>query len=316
MAVDIPNYRIIEKLGVGANSRIFRARCMRTGQDYAVKIVKIVKPEDAGFVELLKSEHAIGSAVNHPAVRKVFELRLMRQRLRVRGAILFMEYVNGIPMSDKEFRSDLDEVLRLFGEAAKGLRAMHLAGFVHADLKPNNILVTAEGALKLIDLGQSARSFEAKSRVQGTINYMAPEQVKRQTLDARTDVFGLGATMHMVLTGKPIATGMNQTVSMHSQGLIGKRVSELRQTVLHHLPTCVSRMIDDCCEQEPQDRIADMSAVLERIDMARTILARPGAGETPSSRDNAGRINEAVNPRDRQEPVPGKSASKKDGQEP
>lgn len=315
MAVDIPNYRIIEKLGVGANSRIFRARCMRTGQDYAVKIVKIVKPEDAGFVELLKSEHAIGSAVNHPAVRKVFELRLMRQRLRVRGAILFMEYVNGIPMSDKEFRSDLDEVLRLFGEAAKGLRAMHLAGFVHADLKPNNILVTAEGALKLIDLGQSARSFEAKSRVQGTINYMAPEQVKRQTLDARTDVFGLGATMHMVLTGKPIATGMNQTVSMHSQGLIGKRVSELHQTVLHRLPTCVSRMIDDCCAQEPQDRIADMSAVLERIDMARTILARPGAGETPSSRDNAGPVNESVNPSDQQQPVPGKSASKKDGQE-
>lgn len=316
MSVDIPNYRIIEKLGVGANSRIFRARCMRTGQDYAVKIVKIVKPEDAGFVELLKSEHAIGSVVNHPAVRKVFELRLMRQRLRVRGAILFMEYVNGIPMSDKEFRSDLDEVLRLFGEAAKGLRAMHLAGFVHADLKPNNILVTAEGALKLIDLGQSARSFEAKSRVQGTINYMAPEQVKRQKLDARTDVFGLGATMHMVLTGKPIATGMNQTVTMHSQGLIGKRVSELRQRALHHLPTCVSRIVDDCCEQDPQDRISDMSAVLERIDMARTILARLGAGETPSGRDNAVQINEAAKQGDEQGLVPWKAASKGDDKKP
>ncbi len=70
MAVDIPNYRIIEKLGVGANSRIFRARCMRTGQDYAVKIVKIVKPEDAGFVELLKSEHAIGSVGSDDLSRK------------------------------------------------------------------------------------------------------------------------------------------------------------------------------------------------------------------------------------------------------
>jgi len=280
MAVDIPNYRIIEKLGVGAQSRVFRARCMRTGQDYTVKIVKIVKPEDASFIDLLKTEYAIGSTIDHPVIRKVYELRLLRQRFRVSGAILFLEYVNGLPMSDKEFRRPMDELLRIFREVAHGLQAMHIAGWVHADLKPNNILVTTDGVVKLIDLGQSAKIHEAKARVQGTIDYMAPEQVQRGTLDHRTDVFGLGATLHRVFTGKAIATGMNQTVSMHSASLVGRRVSEIRESTMDDLPACVTRLIDDCCRTDPKDRVADMAAVIERIDLARTILAkRPAEAE-------------------------------------
>jgi serine/threonine-protein kinase len=281
MSVDIPNYRIVEKLGVGAQTRVFRARCMRTGQDYTVKIVKIVKPEDAGFIELLKAEYAIGSSIDHRVIRKVYEFRLLRQRLRVRGAILFLEYVNGLPMSDKELRRPMDEILRIFGEVAHGLHAMHLAGWVHADLKPNNILVTPEGAVKIIDLGQSARIHEAKPRVQGTIDYMAPEQVQRGTLDHRTDVFGLGATLHRVLTGRAIATEMNQTVSMHSASLVGRRISEIRESTMDELPTCIARMIEDCCRSEPKDRIPDMPAVVERIDLARTILSKRPAEAEP-----------------------------------
>lgn len=272
MAVDIPNYRVIEKLGVGAQTRVFRARDMRTGQDYTIKLVKIVKPEDASFIDLMKAEYTIGSQIDHPVVRKVFEFRLLRQRLRVRGALLFMEYVNGWPLADKDFRRPLDEMLRIFGETAKGLHAMHLAGWVHADLKPNNILVSADGAVKLIDLGQSARIHEAKPRVQGTMDYMAPEQVSRGKLDQRTDVFGLGATLHKVLAGRPIATEMNQTVSMHSQSMVGRRVQEF-QGAVRELPPCVTRLIDDCCRNEPADRIADMPALIERIELARTIVA-------------------------------------------
>lgn len=281
MAVDIPNYRVVEKLGVGAQSRVFRARCMRTGQDYTVKIVKIVKPEDVSFIDLLKAEYAIGSTIDHRVIRKVYELRLLRQRFRVRGAILFLEYVNGMPMSDKEFRRPMDEILRIFAEAAHGLHALHLAGWVHADLKPNNVLVTTDGVVKLIDLGQSAKIHEAKPRVQGTIDYMAPEQVNRGRLDHRTDVFGLGATLHRVVTGKAIATEMNQTVSMHSASLVGRRVSEIRESTMHDLPACVARLIDDCCRIDPKERVTDMPAVIERIDLARTILSSRPNGTDP-----------------------------------
>lgn len=278
MAVDIPNYRVIQKLGDGAQSRIFRARCMRTGKDYAVKIVKIVRPEDSSFVDLLRSELTIGSSVDHPVVRKIYELRLLRHRFRVRGAILFMEYVDGMSMRDSDFRFPLDEVLRFFSAAADGLHAMHRAGFVHADLKPGNILVTPDGAVKLIDLGQSAQINEAKPRVQGTIDYMAPEQVERGILDRRTDVFGLGAALHFVTTGKPVSTEMNQTITPYSESLVGKRLSQVRDSALAQLPACVARLIVDACHTDPAQRIPDMPAFIKRISLARTILAKQLAG--------------------------------------
>lgn len=283
MAVDIPNYRVVEKLGVGAQTRVFRARCMRTGKDYTVKIVKIVNPEDASYIDLMRAEHAIGSAIDHPVIRKVYEMRLLRQRFRVRGAILFMEYVSGKSLAEKEVKLSMDEALRVFAEVGKGLHAMHVAGWVHADLKPNNILLAADGGVKLIDLGQSAKIHEAKTKIHGTIDYMAPEQVQRGVLDQRTDVFGLGATLHKVLTGRPIATEMNQTVNVHAQNLIGRRVAEVRESSMVSLPTCVSRLVDDCCQHVPNDRIRDMPTVIERIDFARTIVARQSASSPPAA---------------------------------
>jgi len=279
MSVDIPNYRIIEKLGVGAQTRVYRARYMPTGKDYTVKIVKIVNPEDAGFIELLKAEHAVGSSIDHPVIRKVFELRMLRQRFRVRGAILFMEYVNGITLGQKEFNLPHDEILRIFSESAHGLYAMHIAGWVHADLKPNNIMLAVDGAVKLIDLGQSARIHEPKTKIQGTVDYMAPEQVQRGKLDQRTDVFGLGATLHKVLTGRAIATEMNQTVNLQSLNPIVKRVEDVRASVANGLPTCVARLIDDCCRSDPGNRIPDMPSLIERIALARTILAKRNADD-------------------------------------
>ncbi len=290
MSIELPNFHVLEKLGVGAETRVFRARDTRTGQDYAVKIVKLSKPEDVGYIDLLRAEYSIGSVIKHPAVRKVFELRMIRQRFRVRGAVLFMEYVDGMAMADKEFRRPHDEILRLFGLVADGLRAMHVAGFVHADLKPGNILVTPDGQVKLIDFGQSAKLLEAKPRVQGTINYIAPEQVQRGVLDHRTDVFGFGAVLQHVLTGRPIQTEMNQTVSVYSQGLVGKRVSEIRETTMESLPPCIAKLIVDCCKMRSEDRIPDMLSLMERIRLARAILAKQeaivAAGAGPAELDD------------------------------
>lgn len=274
MAVDIPNYRVVEKLGTGAQTRIFRARCMRTGKDYAVKVVKVVNPEDASFIDLLRAEHAIGSALDHPVIRKVYELRMLRRRLRVHGAILFMEYVDGISLGNKAFRGELEEILRVLTRAAEGVHAMHLAGFVHADLKPNNILVTADGLVKLIDLGQSAKIHQPKPRIQGTVDYIAPEQVQRGPLDERTDVFGLGATLHKVVTGVPVRTGMNQTINLASQSLAGKRVDEPPGQSTRELPSVLARLIEDCCQEDPADRIQDIPALIKRLELSQTTLTK------------------------------------------
>ncbi len=277
MSIDIPNYRVLEKLGEGAETKIFRARCMRTGKDYAVKIIKVVKPEHSGFVDLLRAEHTIGSSIDHPIIRKVYELRILRQRLRVRGAILFMEYVPGISMSAREFHRPLPELLSLFRIVAEGLYEMHRAGYVHADLKPNNIMVTPEDEIKLIDLGQSSTIHEAKAKIQGTIDYMAPEQAQRGILDERTDVFGLGAALHRVLTGKAVLTQMNQNLDIHSQGLVGKRVSQINKPTMEDLPLSITRLINDCCQSDPADRIRDMPSLIDRINLVQTVISRQAA---------------------------------------
>lgn len=257
---------------------------MRTGRDYAVKIVKIVNPEDAGFIELLRTEHAIGTAIDHPIMRKVYELRMLRRRLKVYGAILFMEYVPGISLADKEFSAPLDDILRIFSETAEGLHAMHLGEYVHADLKPNNIMLTDGGKVKLIDLGQSSKIREAKPRIQGSIDYMAPEQVRRDKLDERTDVFGIGSTLHRVLTGRAISTKMNQTINMQAQSLVGRRVADRGEFATEELPPALARLIEDCCHIDPDDRIKNMTLLIERIDLVRMTLAKARA-EVHSDRD-------------------------------
>ena len=272
MTLSIPNYRILEKIGTGAGSVLYKAKCTRTGAIYTIKHVKLHTPEDQSYLDQLKEEYSIGSVLDHPVLRKVFELRYIRRRLRVFGGLLFMEHVEGVVFKDPDFHPPLSELLQHFARAAEGLHAMHKAGFVHADLKPGNMLLTPEGEVKLIDFGQCCRLYSAKSRVQGTIDYMAPEQVAREVMDQRTDVFGLGASLHRIVTGKPIVTDMNKNVSLHAVGNLGKRVDELEAPTMEGQPICFIRLIQDTCNPDPKKRPADMRELRERLLTARTIL--------------------------------------------
>jgi serine/threonine-protein kinase len=278
VSIDLPNYRVLAKLGAGANSTLLLARNVQTGARYTIKVVKVRQPEDMKFVDQLRDEHAAGSALDHPSIRKTYELRFVRRRLtKVKSAILFMEYVDGVALNDPDFSCPLPRLLQYFGKVAEGLQAMHRGGFVHADLKPGNILITPDQRVKLIDFGQACRMHTAKPRIQGTIDYMAPEQASLRALDARTDVFGLGATLFKVLTGQAIPTDMNQNVSIHSLGLIGKRASELNQPLSVELAAPIDRLIEDCCQKEPAKRPSGMKAIIDRLKLTRTILLKRAA---------------------------------------
>jgi len=280
--MDLPNYRTLEKLGVGANSSIFHVQSLRNSQDYAVKYVKVHSPEDMKFVDQLQEEYNIGQAIDHPVIRKIFELRYIRRRMRVHGALLFMEYVNGVEMGAREFSVSIPLLLKYFVRAAEGLAAMHDTGYVHTDLKPGNLLVTPAGDVKIIDLGQSCKMMTAKPRVQGTIHYMAPEQANCGLLDKRTDVFGLGAALYRIITGKAVVTEMNRNIGMHAPGLIGMRKDKLDAAPEVEIPLCVSMLIDECCTKNPADRIQDMPTFMERAKLAIAILNKRDADAAKS----------------------------------
>lgn len=277
------------KLGTGADSTIYQAKALKTGVVYAIKHVKVHSPESHKTIDLMKDEHECGSAMDHPYLRKTFELRLVKRRLTLKSAMLFMEYVEGKSFSEIATSLSVLQSLYLFEKVAEGLAEMHRVGFVHADLKPGNILVMSDQNIKLIDFGQSSRMNQTKPRVQGTIDYMAPEQSNKGRLDARTDVFGLGATFHKVLTGKPIATQMNQSVDVHSLGRLGVRKEDNEQPSLEELPGVVAKLIVDCCQHDKDRRPKDMNDFISRCRMARLILAkRDETAEAKAAAKDAG----------------------------
>lgn len=278
MSFSLPDYRMISKLGVGANSQLFCIEHLATRRRVTAKFVKMREDMDEAqekkFIDQLKAEFEFGRAMDHPVLRKSIELLYIRRRLRIRAAILLLEYVDGVPMASPEFRRTLPEVLSLFKQAADGLHAMHQHGYVHADLKPGNMMVTADEELKLIDFGQCSPLSAAKSRIQGTEDYMAPEQAAGAVLDQRTDVFGLGATLHRVLTGQVIATEMNRTVNLRNPSRLKRmrNAPSLIQPICRKIPTPVRHLIDVCCKENPVERLADMRAFNNRVDVTLSIL--------------------------------------------
>lgn len=279
MNLSLPDYRIVRKLGQGAASTLYCVEHLDTRELRTAKFVIVNEEDERKFIDQLKAEQAAGQVMSHPVLRKVYELRHLRKRFKLQAVVLMMEYVDGVPMSSSSFHASLPELLHLFRQLAEGLHVMHHAGFVHADLKPGNMLVTPRQEMKLIDFGQSSPLLEAKERIQGTIDYMAPEQARRSVLDQRTDVFGLGATLYRILTGRAIATEMNRTAGLHAPSRIGKRLSELNRASAVTIPICVQKFIEDCCRDEPVHRLADMRAVVSRIDLTRTILEHQTAAE-------------------------------------
>ena len=204
-SIEIDGYTIIRKLGTGARTTIYLVREDSSNKQLALKQAILESPEDTRIFEQMESEYRVSRQLDHPYLRKCFEIIRIRKLLRTTELLLTMEYFDGQSLEDQQ-RLSLGDVLLVFRMVAMALNAMHEKGFVHCDIKPNNILFSPKGAIKVIDLGQSCRLGEIKKRIQGTPDYIAPEQVRREHLSHRTDMFNLGATMYWALTGKNVPT--------------------------------------------------------------------------------------------------------------
>src|SRR5213080_1161031 len=200
------HYEVIAPLGEGARSTIYQVRDPETGRQFALKHVVRSDPKDIRFIEQMETEFEISRLFTHPNLRRSYDLKIIKTMLlKVSEAFLVMELVDGKPL-DVRLPSDMMDVLDTLIGAAQGLRAMHQMGYAHCDIKPNNLLRNDRGEVKVIDYGQSCKIGTAIERIQGTPDYIAPEQVTRRPISVQTDVFNLGATLYWAITGKPIPT--------------------------------------------------------------------------------------------------------------
>jgi eukaryotic-like serine/threonine-protein kinase len=280
------NYEVLDRLGEGARSVIYAVSDPDTKQVYALKHVLRNEPKDMRFIEQMMAEFEVSKRFTHPNLRRTFELKINKTLLRkVTEAFLIMELVDGRPLEDRPPAS-FAEVLDTFIQAANGLKAMHEIGYVHCDIKPNNILRGEKGDVKVIDFGQSCKIGTVKERIQGTPDYIAPEQVDRRPISVQTDVFNLGATLYWALTGKNIPTRYTINKKGENSFLLDELIPS-PQDLNPKVPTPLSNLVMEMTASREKKRPADMDAVIKRLEIIQHIMekqsqAAAGVGAAPA----------------------------------
>lgn len=260
--LDVGGYTILRRLGTGARSTIYLATDGIDNTQIALKRVIYEKPEDSRIFEQVEAEFKVAQQINHPYVRKCYDLKKRRSMFKVREVLLAMEYFDGKSLEEGTTLS-LGDVLLVFRMVASGLNAMHQHGYVHCDIKPNNILINKSGSIKIIDLGQSCKIGTTKTRIQGTPDYIAPEQVNRKPLGPKTDIFNLGATMYWALTGRHAPTLIPK---VNKYGIPVTEPRRAPHELKKQLPIAISKLVMDCIENDPVNRPANMALVISRLD--------------------------------------------------
>ena len=270
----LDGYDFVSHLGRGAGAAISLATQVATKRLFVVKHVVRHSDQDDKFIAQAETEYEISHQLEHPYLRRCYDIVRIRKWLKVRHLFLIMEYVDGVRLEDRRPKN-LAGAIAVFRRVADGLGAMHDAGFVHADIKPNNILLSKGGGLKIIDFGQSCAVGHVKTRVQGTPDYIAPEQVLRHPIDRRTDVFNLGATMYWILTGKFFITMIqNAPAGSKRIEIESMRGNEPPHTLDRKIPVALSRLVMECCETQPDRRPRDMKQLTSRLDTIELMMER------------------------------------------
>jgi len=277
-------YEVLDFIGEGAGSLIYVVSHPETKQLYALKHVVRKVDKDERFVEQLETEYNVGRTVSHAGLRKSIDLKINRTLLRKTiDAALVLELFDGQSLEHNAPKR-MVQMLDVFVQIAKALEALHKASYVHCDLKPNNVLINGNGQIKVIDLGQTVRSGMVKQRIQGTPDYIAPEQVKCEAVTPKTDVYNLGATMYAMLTGKNVPTLFTLKKGDNSF-LIDDKVPSPKD-LNEKVPENLSGLVMDCVRINPNKR-PEMGDVVRRLEIMH-YAAQRAAAASPTQPPSAG----------------------------
>ena len=201
MTIDkIGKFTVLDTLGSGAHSSILHVRREADSKEYALKLVPIEDKDDRKYLEQARHEFRVGQMLNHPNLVKVYAFETDGGWFSgPKKARLLLEYVPGQTM-DKLPLVRMAKLIRVFERIADALTHMHKQGAFHADMKPNNLIYDGGTRVKVIDYGLAWIKGEAKDRVQGTPEYMAPETAEHKLINERTDLYNFGATMYRLVT--------------------------------------------------------------------------------------------------------------------
>jgi serine/threonine protein kinase len=270
-------YEVQSLLGVGGMGEVYRAHDLRLRRDVAVKVLPRFVSNDPDRLRRFEQEAQAAAALNHPNILAVHQMG------NYEGApYLVSELLEGGTLREqlKRGRLEVRKVIDYGVQIARGLAAAHEKGIAHRDLKPENLFVTKDGRVKILDFGL-AKLFQPSSSsapsaitlddrtepgvVMGTIGYMAPEQVRGEAADHRTDIFALGAILYEALAGQRAFQKPTSAETMTA--ILNEHPPDVSQNT-PNLPPSLQRVVHRCLEKNPEQRFQsafDLAFALEEL---------------------------------------------------
>ena len=287
-------YEIVSPIGAGGMGEVYRARDTRLDREVAIKVLPESFASDADRLRRFEQEARTVAALNHPNILGVYDIGQHQG-----SPYMVCELLDGETLREKMREGAMPQrrAIEYASQIAEGLAAAHDKGIVHRDLKPENVFVTRDGRVKILDFGLAklARTEESRAvavdgatatvaaqtmpgMVLGTAGYMAPEQVRGKEVDARADIFALGAMLYEMLSGQRAFKGESSIETMNA--ILKEDPPELQTDTLKISPG-LERIVRRCLEKEPARRFhsaRDVGFALEAISGTSTqSAARQGA---------------------------------------
>lgn len=261
-------YELISLIGTGGMGHVYKAKDNKLDRIVAVKILKDEYLDDSEFVERFHAEAQAAAKLSHANIVAVYDVG-------VDGNYHFivMELIDGVILNNyvrMQERLTVQETVSIAMQVGSALVAAHKGGIVHRDIKPHNVLLSADGTAKVADFGiakaASTRTFTLSGKTVGSVHYFSPEQARGGYVDARADIYSLGAVMYEMLTGRPPFDGETPVVVAvkHLQEKV-KEPAELNTDI----PEDLNKIILKAMAKSPDDRYQTASEFLEEMEAFR-----------------------------------------------
>ena len=260
-------YEILEVLGTGGMAVVYKARCHRLNRLVAIKILKDDNQDDADFRRRFYAESQAVAMLSHPNIVGVYDVSTSEE-----ADYIVMELIEGITLKqyiEKKGVLNWKETLHFAIQIAKALEHAHSKGIVHRDIKPHNVMVLRNGAVKVMDFGIArliSRGNTLTKEALGSVHYISPEQAKGGHVDHRSDIYSLGVVMYEMMAGRPPYDGENP-VSVAIQHINGG--AALPSVLNPNIPGGLEQIIMKAMAHDVTNRYSSATVMLSDMDVFR-----------------------------------------------
>ncbi len=261
-------YEIQSKIGAGGMSDVYKANDRKLNRKVSIKILKRDFADDQNFVTKFRNEARAAASLNHPNIVNVYDVG--------EGDGIYyivMEHIDGITLKKYiEYKKKLNirESIEIAMQVARGLEAAHSKKIIHRDIKPQNIMISRDGKVKVTDFGiaRAASAQTISSNAMGSVHYISPEQAKGGYCDERSDIYSLGITLYEMLTGKVPFEG-ESTVAVALQHIQGEMIPPRKVDPM--IPVSLEKIILKCTQKKPDRRYSNVTELIEDLKKCLTM---------------------------------------------